>query len=393
MYDNIENIDRRGNSYFAKNVHAAGKAVAQEVLDPDERVVVFDRNFKAEGYTGARSVVYEIVKDASQTDGFRLEILRVYESGENANLSTEVMAAVVGDIRRVVPAPHYGLAFGSHGKGWLQRAYSGNVSRSGNTDGDMSQAPFADLWSERENSLTRYFQGYGEKLDVSEFRDALDDWAWDFILLDDCFMASAEALYEMRSLTDYFIASPTEIMAAGFPYDMVVSILFQEWENNLENSVVDVADAFVEAYRSGTMESGYPHATVAVVKTSELDALAESVKRLNLRLNEVTGVGGIQYYERFTTPGHVFFDLDDYISRIRASVTPTEYNEFKAQLDRTVVFKDHTEYFFSAAQLNNGTVKVEHYSGLNVFIPWSQTARLVNWYQQTEWYKYVYGGN
>ncbi len=102
---------------------------------------------------------------------------------------------------------------------------------------------------------------------------------------------------------------------------------------------------------------------------------------------------GIQYYERYTSPGHVFYDLDDYIGRIRATTTPTEYNAFKTQLERTVVFKDHTEYFYSDARFNNGTVKVDHFSGLAVFIPWSQTKALIPNYQQTEWYKYVYAGN
>ena len=385
MYDNIENDN---GVWFARNVTAAGKAVAEGALDPAERVVVFDRRYRVDGQTGNRSVVYELVKDSSQPQGYRLEMLRVYGQGENDDLSPEVIAAVVGDIRRAVPADHYGFAFGSHGKGWVSKLNPVNIMRKGG--GQSYRPPFAELWTVPENSLTRFFQGYGQKLDVSEFIDALDEWKWDFILLDDCFMAAVETMYEMRDLAKYIIASPTEIIIDGFPYYDVVSILFTDWENNLEASVTGIADAFVEAYRADVMHPGLPHATIAVVKASEMDALAESVRRLNLGLNELTSVDGIQYYERYTSPGHVFFDLDDYLIRIRKDRMPVEYNAFLAQLERAVVFKDYTEYFYSDSRFDEGTVRVDHYSGLNVFIPWNETAPLFSDYRQTAWYRAVY---
>ncbi len=169
-----------------------------------------------------------------------------------------------------------------------------------------------------------------------------------------------------------------------------MSTLFADWKTDLEGALADVADGFVEAYRADIMSPGYPHATIAVVKTSELDALAETIRRLNLNFNELTSVDGIQYYERYSRPGHVFFDLDDYLSRIRATTMPTEYNSYKAQLDRTVIFADHTEYFYSAPIINSGRVKINYFSGLNVFIPWNNTSPLFQDYRQTEWYKAVY---
>ncbi len=60
MYDNI------GSSDFGNDVAEAGKAVANGALDPGERVIVLHRSYRVDGYEGARSVVYEVVKDASQ---------------------------------------------------------------------------------------------------------------------------------------------------------------------------------------------------------------------------------------------------------------------------------------------------------------------------------------
>ncbi len=129
-----------------------------------------------------------------------------------------------------------------------------------------------------------------------------------------------------------------------------------------------------------------------MVKTAELDALTESVRRLNLRLNEVTSVAGIQYYERLTRPGHLFYDLDDYLRRIRATVTLAEYNAFTQQLARTVIYDDHTETFYSEVgnRLDGRFITIDSFSGLNVFIPWSETVSFIPDYRQTEWYKAVY---
>ncbi len=317
-------------------------------------------------------------------------MLKVYASGVNAALSTEVMAAVVGDIRTTIPADHYGFAFGSHGKGWVHKSNPVQISR-GVAGGQPYEHPFAELWTLPENPITRFFEGYGAKLDVSEFIDALDDWKWDFIILDDCFMASVEALYEMRDLADYIIASPTEIMDTGFPYDRVVETIFADWTD-----VEGIGEEFIGYYKN--RGGSHPCGTIAVVDMSQIGALTETIRGLNLRFGELTSdedIQGIQYYEGFARPGHVFYDLDDYLSTIRKETNLTGYNAFKAQLDKTVIYAGHTDTFFS--QFRNGSsmfggqfIPVTHYSGLNVFIPWGRTESLFPDYQKTEWYKAVY---
>jgi hypothetical protein len=200
-------------------------------------------------------------------------------------------------------------------------------------------------------------------------------------------MASVEALSQMRSLADYMIASPTEIMIAGFPYDRVVKTLFGDWS---EQGMKQVGSEFVDYYTNVGNEGAYS-GTIAVVKMDQMEGLAQAVRRMVLSIdNPVTSVDGIQYYERYSRPGHVFFDLDDYLIHARKDAMPTEYNAFVAQLERTVIYKGHTRTFYSAAPLSPGYVTVNHFSGLAVFIPWSQTASFVSDYLTTEWYQDVY---
>lgn len=57
--------------------------------------------------------------------------------------------------------------------------------------------------------------GDGDKrMNISALASVLDEIPHlDFLLFDACFMQSVEVAYELRSYTDYFLASPTEIPA------------------------------------------------------------------------------------------------------------------------------------------------------------------------------------
>ena len=378
MYDNI-------GSPFAGNVAAAGRAVAAGALDPGERVIVYHR-------MSSGNVIYELVRSTSLREGFEKMERKKYAPGENSSLDAATMARVVGDVRALFPEdPDWGFAFGSHGLGWIPKTNTVPISRRRDASGGVSHHPFDVLWAERENPRTRFFASdRGHKLDVSEFIDALDGeegdrWEWDFIVLDDCFMASVETLYDMRSLADYIIATPTEILIEGFPYDRVVVEVFGDWN---EKGFIGVGEEYIDYY--GGLSDDYACATVAVVKMAEMEDLAEAVEGLNLRSGELDPEAQkIQYLERLSNPGHVFYDLDDYLGAVKKETMPAEYNAFRAQLDRTVVYAGHTGKFYSDFG-GGGYVSVEHFSGLAVFIPWSRTASLFEMYRQTEWYKDVY---
>jgi hypothetical protein len=363
MYDNI-------GSWFDADVNEAAKAVAAGALaDKGHRVVVFHRK-------SAGSQIYELVRDKSLRAGYRVDILKQYAKGEMNFLSQEVINSVIREIRSLTPeSNHYGLAFGSHGRGWIPKVNSGGQRRSAEPD------PFASLWEISANSKTRYLAyDNSQKIDMAEFAAALDEWEWDFVLFDDCFMASVEALYEVRHLADYFIASPTEILDKGFPYDRVVERLFRDDWTNLAGMAAD----YVSFYQN----SGNPYATISVVKADRLEALMESVRAISLYgSNDVDpNVTKIQYYEELAQ--HIFFDLDDYMYHFSQSVPL--YEAFRNQLAQTVVSSAHTDMFYSAVRGYGSYIPVTHFSGLSVFIPWAGTLSLKYDYQQTEWYKAIY---
>jgi hypothetical protein len=374
MYDNI------GSRYFGDDVKEAGQAIAAGALDPNERVVVYER-------FPSGNVISELVKNSSVSAGFeKVERLR-YAEGENSSLDAETIARVVGDARAMFSEDSgWGLAFGSHGSAWLPKTAS--LKASSRT---LASDPFAPLWEVRERPLTRYLSSdKGEKLDIAEFVEAIGSWAWDFIILDDCFMASVESLYDMRSLCRYIIASPTEIMDSGFPYDRVVKTIFSsgDWT---EGAVFEaVGQGYIDHYRTF---KDYPYGTIAVIDMSQMEPLAATVRdifRGSHREPSAETAAGFQTYEGLDT--HVFYDFQQYIGY--CSLEGPLYNLFTEQLARTVIYKGHTDEFPTAFPSGNHVspmpIDPAHYSGLNCFVPTTATERLTGFWEQTAWYRYVY---
>ncbi len=368
MYDNI------GEPHFSRDVDEAGKAVAAGALIEGQRVIVYHR-------MSGGDQIYELVQNGKQ---FKKVIIKQYDRGEMETLNPVDMRIIIGDMRAATPqARHFGFAFGSHGSGWLPA--NASLQRS------AVPAGYEEIFTVAENPTTRAFASENSvRMDVGVFVNVMDDWDWDFLILDDCFMAGVEPLYQMRDMSDYIIASPTEILIEGFPYDRVVSTLFgkaSNWETGLESTLVSTASEYVSFFRDGYGRG--PYATIALIKMSEMEDLARSVRLLNtggLMDGNELNFSRIQHYEGLNT--HLFYDVEDYLSQ--AAVNKALYEEFYAQLKRTVVFKDHTTSFFSAYPGGSGSViriNSDGYSGLSAFIPWSGTSRLESAYHNTEWYR------
>lgn len=365
MYDNI------GDPYFSNDVEEARSAVKAGLMGYDGRVIVFHR--KAAG-----SEIYEISRLGTRT-------IKKYEPGVNATLSLNVLSSVLTDIRAQYPsASNWGLAFGSHGMGWMPSDATA-PSRADAEAGGGEASGFEELWRPHgEGDKTRYFADSGDvRMDVGPFADVVDDWKWDFLILDDCFMGSIEAIYRMRAAATWIIASPTEIMIDGFPYDRVVKTIFKDWTD-----MKGVGQEFIDYYGSRNPQLEPPCGTIVVVRTNQIDLLAKRVKDLKLTTQTmITSTEGIQFYEGFSSPGHIFYDLKGYLMKIR---TPVQLIDFADQLSRVVIYAGHTPTFFTSFGDREIAINSEQFSGLSTFVPTAELLPIMPLYRATDWFKATY---
>lgn len=329
-----------------------------------------------EGFSGdARMLVYLDIP------GGNPRLLEVAPSGQRElyrwpsphnSASPEVLREVIGRVLRDCPADRYGLVLWSHGMAWTPSSATGYFVRSYNRD--------AQPWP-----ATKYFgqdtgatpTGYLETADLAA---AMPDGVFDYILFDACFMASVEVEYALRGKADWIIAAPTEVIADGFPYAEITGELLKE--------VPDLR-AVCETYYRHYAEHprlAYRSASVSLVRTSELDALASATEELygaalaaDPAAFSAMDISRVQHLDRYRR--HFLFDLGSIAGELERAgkVSDAAAALWRQQLARTVVYEAHTAAFFD--------LPLAECCGLSGYVPVSAYPDLNEYYKTLEWYK------
>ncbi|MCH5335575.1 MAG: hypothetical protein J1D86_07235 [Alistipes sp.] len=347
--------------YFGSNISDVKSALGSDIPG-DSRIAYFRRS------AGSEWSITEIVRNPSGAVEEHL-----LKSIPNPELSD--MRTYLGDMVRMVPAESYGVVFGGHGSGWLPVNYA--IPRSAAPEAALypfGQAPLADAMP------TRYF---GEPVpvpvmfDIDQIADNMTSTGahFSYVIFDDCFMSNIESLYAMRNAVDYIIASPCEIMAAGFPYKLITPHLFTDGGRSYD--LESVCRSFYEYYQQ---DHTYQSACVAMAVCSRLEALAAAAKQLFASATAEVDASQLQTYEPLSK--HLFFDMMQYAEALEGD--PDALDEFRAAFDSAFPenCRLHTDEYYSA--YNNRFNRIEYYSGVTISEP-SVAYPAEN--QATEWYR------
>ncbi len=290
------------------------------------------------------------------------------------------MAEVINDVKAINDSrtdeisigETYGIVFSSHATGWFPAEISPNVP--------MGQTlPEHDFRKPDGALMTRFFgDDGGARMSMPGLVQGLSPIHFDYILFDACFMSSIEALYDMRGSADYVIASPAEIMAAGFPFKKTIPILFDN-KRELPDRLTGTAQAFMDYYNN---EASTQSGAIVVVRTSALDNIASAVRDVYAKNSCEIDADYIQPLESMHT--HAFFDLANYI--LARSVSPADYYAFIEALDNALLYEGHTSQIYSAY---GGFFDASYVSGISTYIPRDQFPVTRNAWLETAWAKYV----
>lgn len=312
----------------------------------------------------------------------------------------ETMRTVLEFVRDRFPAKGYGLIFSSHGSGWLPDGYFFSPSKFESAHaGELNKAPArrqaapGPLWPSIPETALRDDPYYGmtrsigieeapsdgcferKEMSTAEFASGIP-YHLDFILFDMCFSSGIEVFYALKDKADYIGGSAAEVLAAGmFDYTRITDYLFQTPEPDLEG-------LFRAGFKMYMDQSGvYQSSTVMLARTSGMDALAATCRRLFEKYR--TDIWHLHYrtvqpYYRYSTDRHYFFDLEDIFIKVNAS--PEDLEELRAALDGCTVYKAATPVFMDSFE-------VKTYSGLSCYLPCSGTELLNKYYMEESWNK------
>ena len=354
-------------AYYENNIQGIRTAVTGRALGKGRMLVCW----QPDDQTSA--VMQEIYYDRNKrcSEAKTLKTYDDFDAGDPA-----AVQQLFADAAELAPARNYGLIIGCHGKAWIP-ASGGVLPR--------SMLPADDVWTMAAGAKpTRSFGDTGYELDITELAAALEAqrFRFDYLIFDDCFMANIETLYDLRSVIGYIVASPCEVMGDGFPYDRIVPHLFETGPvaDRLAETCREFWNLYENEYQSTTWKEQSGCISLAV--TSQLDALAEVMRRINEKGKQPFELSQLQYYEGLMT--HLFYDLGHYVEL--SCGDPALVKEFTTQLDRAFPPESRlcTKQFYS--QYNNGSNPVHFYTGVSVSEPSTKYVaenRMTNWYRDT----------
>ena len=385
-------------SDFRRTVEDMQTVVAQRSMK-DERIMVFMATSERE------AVLFELKK---QNGRCLTDTLRRYS--DRPFTSRQWLTSLFSEVMTLAPASRYGMVVGCHGLAWVPvqgqrnaRKRLGSQERIDEEDNLYKEEKIDkegdDLMHfEVQGPVTTRFIGgtYPEtQIETTDLADAMADAGFhtEYILFDACYMSSVEVAYELKDVTHYLIASPTEVLSYGFPYTTMGKHLLGTPNYN------GIVDSFISFYSSYNL----PYGTVAVTDCTQLDALAAIAQQINAAATEQINVAaaeptnaasegklntarsgknvpnGVQIMDGYSPT--LFYDLGHLMSLKDAGTVLTA--AFAEQLDKTVPYKGHTSQYFTA--LKDAPIDIKHYSGLNT----SQGSlnHMADRLSETAWYK------
>lgn len=349
---------------------SAELADGREYLADEDRLLVYMDD-------GGKPRIYLYTRDGKQP-----RVVRRWTE-DVCSTNPETFAEVLNWTRENYPSREYGLVMWSHADGWLP-ATDRNYAR-----------PYSFGIDTGASSMRG---DKGPQMDVRDMARAIAASGIHFlyIFFDACLMQNIETCYALRGVTDYVIASPMSIPAAGafYTHQMRNGLFSADPTDIVGTYWQDVTD---EALWNDYDDYGIVISAVRTARLEELAALTAEVLPRSAAAREVwPDVGGVQYYQAYTSS--YFYRPHNYDMRdaMRRLLPAGDYARMDRLLDEIIVRKEATNRFWiGPGYWTFATVDKEHYCGLSMFVPqeaygvnsrFTPLGDLNEAFRQTEWY-------
>lgn len=346
-------------------------------------------------YTGGR-ILYPYRNLYGQTIVDTLKTFPYEKKFALANTMNEVLNYVKDNF----PADEYGMIFSSHATGYLPAGYYSNskvYEQQGNSPryrkADICSHPESVPFKEKEHIPgTPMTRSIGQAISGREaYEMQIEDFAQaipmklKYIVFDCCLVSGIETAYQLRDKTEYIVASPAEVLADGMDYKSMVRFLHNRPYADLKG----LCSNYFEHYNR--LEGAYRSATIALTDCSALEELASVCRNLFEKYrNNLDSISPDDVQQYYSYDYHWFYDLLSIVENL--GCTSEEMDEFKAALDRCVIYKAATETFLASRPDNPypGFV-ISTYCGLSMYLPAHQGAYgnsyLESYYRELAWNK------
>ncbi|MDD6552772.1 MAG: clostripain-related cysteine peptidase [Prevotellaceae bacterium] len=342
----------------------------------------------------------------------RLDTIKTYEG--TGYTTADGIATIVKDAFTTAPALNYAMIIGCHGSGWTYKSdwtnYPVSAKQGSHGLSDRHGASSAAWRSSEALDYHGKSRFYGSVKDIADYgvdietlatglQEALSTLSYpttapklQYLLFDDCYMANVETAYTLRNVTNFLVASTSEVAAMGMPYRMM-------WSSMHGNT--PSYSGMVSAFKSFYKKYYIPCGTLSAIDCRQVENLAAVVKRIYnggyVLPDSVTSK--VQRLDGFSTV--LFYDFGSYFKHLYKLSTDGKpvaitnmdiYSELTTQLDKTVISSAATDSIFTTLNqlpLNHAdytTIAVTNFSGMTISDP-SQHPVALRGKKKTSWWQ------
>lgn len=337
-------------TYLTQNLDSIKAAILAQGLD-NRRVIVYFNN----SANSAR--LYELTVNGNQ---IQEKDIKEYSGTEYT--TAEGIADIITTAFTSAPALNYAMIIGSHAMGWTYKEDWLNYpyyAKSNTQESNKKQQtnPLAN-WNQGDNieNITRFYgsvsdiSSYG--VDLNTLKEALlaaegnitypatESHKLQYLLFDDCYMANVETAYEIKDVTNYLIASTSEVMGEGMPYRRIFNYL-----SSASPSYSSIVSTFYSYYNN---KKNYPYGELSAIDCRQLDNLAEFMNRMNAKYTLADSLrDSIQVLDGFS---HIqveplFYDMTDYINHL--GLKNSELENYNDLISKVVYAHQNTTLLYS----------------------------------------------
>lgn len=324
------------------------------------------------------SSLYEITYENG-----KIEHHTIKEYTGNEYDTTQGMLQILNDVQANAYALYYAMIIGGHGSGWT---YKSDWSRSASSAKRFSPSTTGTGSYHVPDEVlptfttTRFFGSASDMnyaFDIPDLAAALRQSGMkaQYILFDDCYMANIEVAYELRDVTNYLIASTSEVMAMGMPY-------YSLW-NYLDNSTPRY-ESIVNGFHSFYSNYTVPCGALSAIDCRKVDQLATVMKEINKNYTfDESQRDSVQVLDGYNTP--IFYDMGSYVDHLCKNANLK--SAFHSALDEVVKYKATTPTLFTALYRGNEhQFEVKSFSGITISDP-SLNSVAISGREKTAWWK------
>lgn len=367
-----------GNLYefFKENIDSIKSAIVANKGTGKSRVMLFlSKNTQT-------STLSELVYN---TKTGKCDVVDIREYTGNSYTSADGITDILNEVKSYADALNYAMIIGCHGTGWTPKSAWKNYPFEAKRHGALPR--YETSCDEEPPLQTRFYGAIGNasfQTDISELAQGIANAGikMQYILFDDCYMANVETAYELRNVTNFLLASTSEVMAFGMPYHTMWKSLCTPTPNyaNAVNAFVN----FYKTYSDYGRKANY--GTLSAIDCRVMDKVAAIMREINQSSTwDDEKSNSLETLDGFAPT--LFYDFGSYLTNYCSDAMTL--NKMNDELSELVKATQKTDTIFTSIKLK-GTYYIvpQTFSGITISDPSihpvaTQSVTETAWYRDT----------